>query len=219
MKEKTNKKISAWYYLGLSFYAFLGLGMDGVLAGVEMSVYGKGLSEYTKLQSILHWIIICMIWGGFTYVLYRVSKKRGFDFMKQKAKAGKKQLVIAVLLTIIGIIEMTVSFGGFKPLIEFEKKTAVLFVFQYIYYLFEVALFLLILIFGQRFGEELFGKRKIPYGGIVLALTWGLIHILSKNLVTGIECIAFSIIFGILYLCVNKNTKLTYFFCACIFLL
>lgn len=220
MKEKQEKKMSAWDYLGLALYAFLGLGLEMVLIGVEQAIYNSSLSEYTEWQNNLHWIATCMVWGIFAYVLYRVSKQKyGFDYMKKVTMPSKKSIILAVILTIAGIIEMTISWGGFKPYIEFAGKTPSMFLFQYLYYIFETSLFVLIVIFGQKFGEEKFKNKWIPYGGIVLSLTWGLVHIWTQGIATGIETVVFSIVFGIIYLCVKKSAKLTYFFCACIFLL
>lgn len=67
-----------------------------------------------------------------------------------------------------------------------EYKDVVRFIFQNVYYLFEAALILLTIAFGQKFGESLFKRDGLPYGGMFLALTWGLIHILLQGGATGV---------------------------------
>ncbi len=53
--------------------------------------------------------------------------------------------------------------------------------FQYIYYLAEGFLISLVIVYGQKAFEKWFKNDKIPYGGIVLGLIWGLFHILTKG--------------------------------------
>jgi hypothetical protein len=39
----------------------------------------------------------------------------------------------------------------------------------------------LIIVFGQKVCEKWFHNEKIPYGGIILGLTWGLVHTYTKG--------------------------------------
>jgi hypothetical protein len=56
-----------------------------------------------------------------------------------------------------------------------------------------------------------FHKEKIPYGGIVVALTWGLVHILSKgSLATGILAAGAGFSFGVTYLLLNRDVRKVY---------
>lgn len=102
--------------------------------------------------------------------------------------------------------------GNLKIIGEFRRNELIEFIFQNIYYIFEVGLVFLIIAFGQEFFEKLFNRNtNVPYGGIVLALTWGLIHILTQSdIITGLVVMLFSVIYGIIYLLLNKNSKLTY---------
>lgn len=96
---------------------------------------------------------------------------------------------------------------------EFSRNNLIEFIFQNIYYIFEVGLVFLIMTFGQEFFEKLLNKyTNIPYGGILLACTWGLVHTLTQSdISTGLVVMVFSIIYGFIYLLLNKNTKLTFF--------
>lgn len=80
---------------------------------------------------------------------------------------------LTVLCIIICLTSTWFDWNGSKVLQEFASKGMLKFVFQYIYYLFEVMLFMLIIVYGQKACEVWFKRTNIPYGGIVVALTWG----------------------------------------------
>jgi hypothetical protein len=55
-----------------------------------------------------------------------------------------------------------------------------------------------------------FKKENIPYGGIILAITWGLAHIFTKgNVSVGLLSALGGFAFGIVYLLVNRDIKKT----------
>ncbi|WP_200789781.1 hypothetical protein [Clostridium fallax] len=85
------------------------------------------------------------------------------------------------------------------------------FIFQYIYYIFEAVLVLLIIVFGQKAGEMSFKNKRLPWGGFLLGVTWGLIHLLTKgDLVIGLILCLASVLYGIAYLAVKKNIYIAY---------
>ncbi|GFH41826.1 hypothetical protein Hs30E_03770 [Lactococcus hodotermopsidis] len=70
------------------------------------------------------------------------------------------QIILTLTLLIFSLVFSYIDWHGFKPLLEFEHYGNVsLFIAQYLYYSFEVALFTL----------------------IIVALTWGIGHMLSKK--------------------------------------
>ena len=94
------------------------------------------------------------------------------------------------------------------------------FVFQYVYYLFETMLFLLIIVFGQKALERWFKRENVPYGGIVVALTWGIVHIATKGSVSiGLLSAVSGSLFGVVYLLVNRDIKKAYVLLAFMFVL
>ena len=96
------------------------------------------------------------------------------------------------------IYASVLDWGGFKVYLEWKSHGTLLFIFQYIYYVFETLLFTLILVFAQLAFETWFKNRKIPYGGIVMGLTWGLAHIFTKgSLLIGLEGVAIGLLFGL----------------------
>ena len=76
------------------------------------------------------------------------------------------------------------------------------------YYIAEGFLISLVIVYGQKACEIWFKKDNIPYGGIILGLTWGLGHILSKGSITvGLLSAIAGVLFGAVYLLVNKDYK------------
>lgn len=70
---------------------------------------------------------------------------------------------------------------------------------------------MLIIVFGQKACEKWFKNERIPYGGIVVALTWGLAHIFTKGeILVGLMAALGGFIFGIVYLLVNRDIKKTF---------
>ena len=117
--------------------------------------------------------------------------------------------VIAVLV-VISLILSYISWDGSKVVKEFYANGSVRFVFQYIYYVFEVVLVTLILVFGQKAFEKWFHVNNIPYGGIIVAITWGIGHFFTKDFLTGILCMISGLAFGSVYLLVNRDIRKTY---------
>jgi len=203
------KKITGADYLYLALYAFAGIGLELVLVGVIEPLFSVSLKTYTTFQHIIHWMVICIIWfivGNFLISL--ASKKYDFNLWENKTKLKGWQYIGVVICLIVSISSHYVDWEGFKPLLEFQRLGALKFVFQYIYYLFETFLISLIVIFGQTACEKWFRNEAIPYGGIFLALTWGLMHIVSKGSVAvGILTAFGGFLYGAAYLVVGKDYK------------
>ena len=117
-----------------------------------------------------------------------------------------------VIIFIIMIVFSYIDWNGSKVLKEFQYNGWLKFIFQYIYYAFEVGLVVLIVTFGQKAFEKWFHKDSsvwIPYGGILTGLTWGMVHILTKgDLSTGVSLSLISIGYGITYLLVNSRSQM-----------
>ena len=110
--------------------------------------------------------------------------------------------------------------GGLKIIHEFQKLGVLKFIFQHIYYLAEVVLFTLIIVFGQNALEKLFRKKQIPYGGILVGLTWGLAHCFSKGSIwTGLITMVLGFLFGAVYVFLGKDFKKTYIVLALAFII
>lgn len=212
------KKVGASDYLALGLYAFAGFGLEVVLSMFLPSIFGVESSEYTLIHHCIHWVLTCILWGSMALFLIRLSKKKySFDIMKLNEMPNSKGWLLAVVVSVIAIIVTTFVWGGFKPVQEYNG--IVKSIFQNIYYLFEAALILLTIAFGQKFGETLLKRGSLPYGGIFLALTWGLIHILLQGTQTGVYAFFMSILYGTVYILLKKNIRYSYIMIAIIFIL
>lgn len=198
-------------FLYLALYAAAGFGLELVLAGWIEPMLGITIGEMTAVQSIVHWLIMCVLWGCIGIVLMRVSKnKYGFAVTEERAELKLPQYLGIVICIGVSLWFHYLDWHGFKPVLEWEKPGTLKFVFQYIYYAFETFLFSLIIIFGQKACEMRFKKTDVPYGGIVLALTWGIGHVLSKGSVSaGIAAALAGFLFGAAYLTVGRDYRRT----------
>lgn len=216
------KKITGWDFLSLALIAFGGLGMEVLYAFfLEPMIYGAGMKEWTTGQTLLHWTITCLTWGGFGWYVIRTAKKDcEFDLLEsgKKMKPWQWAALLAAVFFALGM--SYVSWDGFKIIIEFQKNGLLKFVFQYIYYLFETMLFALIIILGQKAFETWFHRENIPYGGIFCGLTWGLAHIFTKGSVfTGLSGLLLGFLMGGVYLLVNRDSKKAYLVLCLMFIL
>lgn len=213
MKQK-QVKTSCWDYLWYALYAFAGLGAELVLLSVFEPLLFKGIkpADYSTLQHIVHWMLTILCWAVISLFLVRRSKQKlGFDLLGHSLPS-KQGCIIAALLVAACVTLNALDWQTLKIAGEFQKKGPVLFGFQYLYYMFEVGLVFLIVAFGQKFAEELLKKRSnIPFGGVVLCFTWGVIHMLSKgSLFTGLGVMAFALCYGFMYVLLNRNAKYSY---------
>ena len=203
------KKASGIHFLLLAILAFAGIGLEVVLAfGIESLIYGTPLNEWSDKQTSLHWIITCTLWGAVSFGIVRLAKKKyGFDLFQRGSKLSVWQWLLVVIFIIGSLTISYFDWNGSKVIREFHANGPVRFVFQYIYYIFETILVTLILIFGQKAFEKWFHRENIPYGGIIVAITWGLGHFFTKDIWTGIVCMISGLAFGSVYLLVNRDIR------------
>ena len=209
--ERNTKR--GFIFLLFALLAFAGLGLEMLTAFlIEPLIYGHGLDDFTTTQHIMHWIVICVLWGISAFLLlFFAKKKMDFDVFESRENIKSLNWILCFALLVISIIISTVDWNGFKPAKEFIYNGWLKFIFQYIYYVFETVLVILIVIFGQEAGEKWFKSDKIPYGGILAGLTWGLIHMLTKGyILIGLWCFVISILFGIVHLLAKKNVRISF---------
>lgn len=177
--------------------------------------------EWSMLQSISHWLLTCITWGTILYLLTQYADKRyGFHLFEQGGKIKLWQWLLTAACTVLVLVSSYIDWKGFKVLKEFHSNGMPKFIFQYIYYLFETGLFMMLIVFGQKACEQWFKNKNIPYGGIAVALTWGLAHIMTKgSLYVGIFTAVCGFCYGVVYLLLNRNIKWTYLVLCIMFIL
>lgn len=212
------KRIAPIEFLWFGLYAFAGFSLELILALV-IDLIGIG-----SLGVAATAIITAVLWSVAAYFLIDFSKKNlAFDPFHVRKTPNQSALIAIAVIVVLIIIVSTIGFSGFKPLVEFNgdlKGSYLALFFRLLYYLAESALILLTIVFGQEFFERQFGvSNKIPAGGIFLAITWGLIHILLQGFTGGLFTIFFSLMAGLIYIFAGKNAYWSYFFIALAFIL
>ncbi len=209
-------------YLNLALFAFAGLGVEVIYAYIiEPAIYGGSMQEWSVVQTILHWIITCITWGFIAYFIVKYTyKKYNFNIFESKGTIKAWQWLATGICIALVLISSYIDWEGFKVIHEYQRNGLPKFIFQYIYYLFETVLFLLIIVFGQKACEKWFQNAAIPYGGIAVALTWGMAHWMTKgSLLTGLYTAVCGFSFGVVYLLLNRNIKWTYLVLCIMFIL
>lgn len=204
-----NKKMG-WNFLNLAIAAFGGLGIELFYAFLlEPFLFGTQMGNWSNGQSIVHWILTCVTWGTVGIWLVHLAKKNyGLDILSVRETLQTWQWAAVLTLLTVSVIIQYFDWGGLKIVLEFQHLGVVMFLFQYLYYAFETILFMMIIVFGQKACEVWLGHEKIPYGGILCGLTWGLGHILSKGgLLIGLHGLLWGLLLGAAYLVVNKDIR------------
>lgn len=217
-----SRKKRGFEFLLLSLTAFGGLGLEVLYAyWLEPLLYGKQMQDWDSFQSITHWIITCITWGLVAAYLTRSAKKDyNLNLFEKKAPMKIWQYLAVVISLIYTTVVSYLSWNGFKVVIEFDRKGPLLFTFQYIYYVFEIILVMLIIVFAQKAFEEWIGNIRIPYGGIICGLTWGGAHIFTKgSVLVGLEGLLLGFVLGAAYLFVNRDLKKAYVVLLLMFIL
>ncbi len=229
-KQKKELKERGSEYFWLAMYAFGGLGIEVLYAfWLEPMIYGHEMNQFTTSQSLLHWTVTCITWLIVIFLILRYAKnKLDFDIRNNQGRVKPIGWIVSILvilfITIINCVD-TGTVQNLKIVREFGNLGPLKFVFQHLYYLVEIGLVTLILVFGQIAMEKWFkkiagSKENIPYGGIVVGLTWGLVHWLTKSSwLMGVEGLALGFLFGSIYLLLSRDIRKTYVVLAIAFIL
>lgn len=211
---RTQKANSGIDYIGYALYAFGGLGIEILLMMIETNLYRQPSEIWSATAHMIHWMITCFIWACLGIVLVKQLPST------PKNTIGKKNVILAIINIAASILITSLVWKGFKPMIEFSNLGMDMFLIQYIYYAFESLMIMLIVSHGQKAFEVWSDTIKpIPFGGILLAVTWGLIHIFTQGVSTGIYAVVQALLYGSIYVILNKSYKISYVAIAFMFML
>jgi hypothetical protein len=223
-----NEKINKLALLGLAFLPFIVLALELMVLLIESLFYGTtDLRTLDVSGSIIHWICTIVVWSAGLFLLNILSRKVGYKIFENNNKPQKiNWIIVGIIIIIIGIGSYITWDMRFKPLVEFSyfinkynSIGIILFILQYIYYFIESMLFLAIVVFAQEFGEKTFKNKIIPWGGIMCGLTWGLGHIITQDIFTGLYALLCGIFYGVVYIQLRKNIKYVYIIIAIMFII
>ena len=193
---------------------------------IEFMFLHVDIGNYTTNQRSVHCIIMVFIWAVVIAMVLFFSRKY-FRFPVREKKEDKSSFKnwIITFACLIGCKILTfIDWHTLKIVGEAQGKNIYQFCAQYLYYIFEVMLVTLIIIYGQKAIETLLKKESpIPYGGMILAVTWGAFHFVSRGvgleIWNGISTMIFSVLSGVMYLRLNRKCLYSYFFIAIGYLL
>lgn len=205
MKEK---KITGFDYLWIALYACAVFAFELLLSVIENKM-GVNFSAATTEQIICHWVVTTVVWSVLGFLVLWIGKKTtNFNIFEKTEPLGRKQYMLVLLCFIVIIIASYFDWGGYKPYMEFMNLGALKFIFQCIYYIAEGFLISIVIVYGQKACETWFHNDKIPFGGIILGLVWGLAHIFTKGSIwVGLLAAFGAFIMGSSYVFVNKDYR------------
>lgn len=218
VKNKEQSKIT---FFAIGTAGLVAFALEFLILQCEQFIYDKNYYKFTITESIVHWVLICVVWGMIGLVMFYVAERvYKFDAAKRKNLPSIKGWIFCALLIAVSVALKLFVWEDFKILHDFRNSGWFQFIFQYVYYLFESFMIVLSVTFFQEAFEHCFKKEYIPWGGIVLALTWGLSHIVTQSSVTvGLAYTLIALLFGICYVSAKKNLYISYILITLMFLL
>ena len=215
------KKVSGFSFLLLALGAFAGLATELLYAYLVIPAFGMTIDNWETVPMIIHWSLTCITWGAIAYMLIKVAREKfQFNLFEKGDKVKLWQWAIILIGVVLIMVVSYKNWNGFKVVKEFQNNGWLLFIFQYIYYIVETVLFTLIIVFGQKAFEIWFKKENFPYGGVLVALTWGLGHAITKgDMFMGLYGAFSGFVFGYAYLLANRDIKKTFVILLIMFIL
>lgn len=192
-------------YLNLALYAFAIFAWElFVLITFDVGLEAAGLGDGPV--SVLHWLITAAGWcGGAWYLLHRRPQQDARFADPLVGSVVRRTLSVAVAVAICSGVRIA-ALGEWKPYAEIQDlrvdlgSAAWLGVTSlFIYYVAEALVIVVLVAFAQRAGELRFGRRGVPWGGLLLACTWGVTHIFLQGPSAGFYAIFASVLYGVIY--------------------
>ncbi len=209
-------------FILLALLAFLGLCAEFVLMLIEQHVNGMDIAQWSVSQLIQHWQIIIPVWLIVSVVVILLSKILcSFNVFEPHSTPSGWQLILGIVLPVIFAVVVSIIGGGPGFVRTFKAASLTFFTLQNIYYLLEMLLSGLIISLSQQAITDSSGKRNMfPWGGLVLGLTWGLGHYITKGdvsiaLIAFVIAIFFGLIFNLTGMDLKKAWPLMYLVFAC----
>lgn len=201
--------------LGLYAFAVFGWELVVVLAVdplLRLAFEGSGPppAPASVFPPVLHWLITAAGWVAGARIVHRAARaaSRGVpDAAFDSAPMGPafRRIAVVTVAVMTAILVRVVALGHWKlpaeaadTVARYAPLGAVALVALLLYYAAEVVVIVLLLRLGQRAGELRFGRPRVPWGGFLLAGTWGIVHIALQGPSTGLYAVCASLLYGII---------------------
>lgn len=226
-RDLPRRTVTAGSYVVLALYAFAVFGWELVVTLLLDPLWASAGPEGA---SLLHRSTTAAGWLLGAALIFRSARNpaRGFDDpfsggLRRNTPFRALGVGAAVALA-IGIRAVVLQewklVGEYAQLADLHGDTAPFaFALLIVYYLCETALIVLVLALGQRAGEMRFGRPALPWGGLLLAITWGAIHILLQGPAAGIYAMAAAVLYGCVFAWGPRRPLPTFLIVAAAFIL
>ena len=217
--QKTIIKPFVFVLIALILFGLLGLEFPVFI--LSRVVDGRAASQTFSWPvnwygAVFHWTVTMLIWAAGAGCIYLWAKKKGvlpelvrFDFHRRDG------FILAVGILFVIAYELVFSrmaglaspqiwreYRGFQNM--YGRQAWIVAIFQNLYYLVEYGLVVMMIAFFQRGGELWFKASWFPWGGVGLALTWGMIHLVT-NPQGAVWVIMWGVLLGIYFVLSGKN--------------
>lgn len=220
MSEVKNVKGKSYFLFAIALFVIFLL-IDNFTQLSLGIIFGGTFLEWEYWVRVISRMIPATLWFCLLLLANKESiSKMDFNFLESGKNISQKNYFIAVAFLIVAMFFNYMNWGNFKLLVEFRNAGLIGFIAQHIYYLAEIVIVTALIVLFQKSCETWFKKENIPYGGIIVAFTWGLVHIFTKNsLVVGLLSFVYGFGFGTIYLILERNYKSTVIFLFLMFVL
>jgi hypothetical protein len=213
-------------FLVNGFLIFVLLGCEFFVLFLDVLVDGRNFSQIGVWNihwyaTIVHWLVTFLLWGTGLLLLFRWIRKNkllGDLFKFDLDKPAIIWIAVAVLLVVIETALEIITESETVPQVyreylrfaaRYGKFALPVSIVQVSYYAVESTMVLAMAAFFQRAGELWTKREVIPWGGIGLVLTWGLVHFLSHP-AGAFYTVGWAFIIGLVYVLSKKNAYPTF---------
>ena len=208
-------------YFLIALIIFSLLGLEFPVFFISRLVDGRTASQAFSwpvnwFGAIFHWTVTIILWAAGAWMVYLWSKRKGVQADVLRVNINQRDLVLLAIgvafvivyelvytrLTGLRIPQIWREYLGFQSM--YGSQAWVVLLFQNLYYMMEFVMVVLMLAFFQRAGELWSKLTWFPWGGIGIALTWGMIHLVT-NPQGALGVIVWSLVLGILFLFSKKS--------------
>lgn len=185
-----------------------------------------------KIWTLIMHVVCMAAWVGVAWWLMHMSKVEcGYNVIERTKAPSKTRLIIAAAISVAVSAAMIIFAGGFSVPYAIKGIGDLLYTVEYyIFLLVNAAMFVLVMAFGQKFGDVAFGESYIPYGGIMLGLGMALTNIISgfsagmnadiwDVLLSAAIVFVYAVVYGAIYVITEKKPLYAFPFVALIFVL